>query len=120
MDAATRKRQGRDRRRRRIRKKISGTATKPRLSIYRSNDHIYAQLIDDRAGHTLANANSLEDGVSKGEDGKTGVAAQVGTLIGQRATEAGITDCVFDRGGNRYAGRVKALAEAAREAGLNF
>jgi large subunit ribosomal protein L18 len=120
MDAATRKRQGRDRRRRRIRKKISGTAAVPRLSVYRSNDHIYAQLIDDRAGHTLANANSLEDGVTKGEDGKTGVAAQVGTLLGERAVDAGIEQCVFDRGGNRYAGRVKALADAARDAGLKF
>ena len=120
MDAATRKRQGRDRRRHRIRRKISGTATTPRLSVYRSNDHIYAQLIDDRAGRTLASASSLEDGVAKGDDGKVGVATQVGTLIGQRATDAGITECVFDRGGNRYAGRVAALADAAREAGLKF
>lgn len=120
MDAATRKRQGRERRRRRIRKKIAGTATSPRLSVYRSNDHIYAQLIDDRAGHTLVNANSLEEDVVRGEDGKIGVAAQVGQRLGQRASEAGIHQCVFDRGGNRYAGRVKALADAARDAGLKF
>ncbi len=120
MDAATRKRQGRDRRRRRIRKKITGTASVPRLSVYRSNDQIYAQLIDDRAGHTLAQASSLEDSVTKGEDGKIGVAKQVGELIGTRAKDAGIDRCVFDRGGNRYAGRVQALAEAARDAGLTF
>jgi large subunit ribosomal protein L18 len=120
MDAATRKRQGRDRRRRRIRKKIAGTASVPRLSVYRSNDQIYAQLIDDRAGRTLASASSLEDGVTKGEDGKVGVARQVGELIGKRATDAGIERVVFDRGGNRYAGRVQALAEAARDAGLTF
>ena len=120
MDAATRKRQGRERRRRRIRKKITGTASVPRLSVYRSNDQIYAQLIDDRAGHTLAQASSLEDGVTKGEDGKIGVAKQVGALIGTRAKDAGIDTCVFDRGGNRYAGRVQALAEAARDAGLTF
>ena len=120
MDAATRKRQGRDRRRRRIRKKITGTAAVPRLSVYRSNTQIYAQLIDDRAGHTLASANSLEASVTRGDDGKVGVARQVGELIGTRATEAGVDRCVFDRGGNRYAGRVQALAEGARDAGLNF
>jgi large subunit ribosomal protein L18 len=120
MDAATRKRQSRDRRRRRIRKRIAGTAEVPRLSVYRSNTQIYAQLIDDRAGHTLVAASSLEDGVTRGDDGKIGVARQVGELIGQRAVEAGIEQVVFDRGGNRYAGRVAALAEAAREAGLKF
>lgn len=114
------RRQARDRRRRRIRKKISGTAAQPRLSVYRSNDHIYAQLIDDREGHTIAAASSLDEGVTKGDDGKVGVARQVGELIGKRATEAGITTCVFDRGGNRYTGRVKALGDAARDAGLTF
>jgi large subunit ribosomal protein L18 len=117
----SRKRQSRDRRHRRIRKAIRGTATKPRLSVYRSNAHIYAQLIDDVAGHTLASASSLDASVSKGdEDGKTDVAKQVGELIGQRAKDAGISEVVFDRGGNRYAGRVKALADGAREAGLEF
>jgi large subunit ribosomal protein L18 len=120
MDAATRKRQSRDRRRRRIRKRIAGTGEVPRLSVYRSNTQIYAQLIDDRAGHTLVAASSLEDGVTRGDDGKIGVARQVGELVGQRAVEAGIEQVVFDRGGNRYAGRVAALAEAAREAGLKF
>jgi len=120
MDAATRKRQSRDRRRHRIRKRIAGTADVPRLSVYRSNNQIYAQLIDDRAGHTLVSASSLDDGVAKGDDGKIGVARQVGELVGRRAVEAGIEQVVFDRGGNRYAGRVAALAEAAREAGLKF
>ncbi len=119
MDAST-KRRSRRTRHLRIRKHVSGTATKPRLSVYRSNDHVYAQLIDDVAGHTMVAASSLEDGVTKGEDGKVGVARQVGTLLGQRATDAGITTCVFDRGGNRYAGRVAALADSAREAGLEF
>ena len=110
----------RRRRHRRTRKRIRGTAARPRLSVYRSTNQIYAQLIDDDAGRTLAAASSLEDGVTKGEDGKIGVASQVGALIGQRAGEAGITEVVFDRGGNQYAGRIKALAEAAREAGLKF
>ena len=110
----------RRKRRLRIRKRISGTATKPRLSVFRSNAQIYAQLIDDVAGRTLVAASSLEDGVTKGDDGKVGVARQVGTLVGERARDAGITTCVFDRGGNRYAGRVAALADGAREAGLEF
>jgi large subunit ribosomal protein L18 len=121
MDAAKkRKRQARDRRHRRIRKQIEGTAAAPRLSVYRSNDHIYAQLIDDVVGHTLLAASSLEKDVAKGDDGKVGVARQVGERLGQRAIDAGITTCVFDRGGNRYAGRVKALADGARDAGLKF
>lgn len=120
MDAATRKRQARTRRHARIRRRIRGTAQTPRLAVFRSNSHIYAQLIDDDAGHTLFSASSLETDVKKGDDGKIGVATQVGELIGKRAVEAGVTTCVFDRGGNRYAGRVKALADAAREAGLKF
>jgi large subunit ribosomal protein L18 len=116
----SKKRIARRRRHLRIRKHVRGTATQPRLSVYRANDHIYAQLIDDTVGHTLAAASSLDEGVTKGEDGKVGVARQVGTLIGERAKAAGIETCVFDRGGNRYAGRVAALAEGAREAGLEF
>jgi large subunit ribosomal protein L18 len=119
MDAS-KKRLARQRRQLRIRKHVRGTATKPRLSVYRSNTHIYAQLIDDATGHTLAAASSLETDVTKGDDGKVGVAKQVGALVGQRAKDAGIETCVFDRGGNRYAGRVAALAEGAREAGLEF
>jgi|SRR5680860_652678 len=117
---ATKKRVARNKRHLRIRKSVTGTATKPRLSVYRSNTHIYAQLIDDVAGHTLAAASSLEADVDTGEAGKTSTAKQVGELVGKRAAAAGITTCVFDRGGNRYAGRVAALAEGAREAGLEF
>jgi large subunit ribosomal protein L18 len=116
----SKKRIARRTRHQRIRKHVRGTAARPRLSVYRSNDHIYAQLIDDVAGVTLAAAASTEAGVTKQDDGKVGVAKQVGSLIGERAQAAGITTCVFDRGGNRYAGRVAALAEGARGAGLEF
>ncbi len=116
----TKKRVARRSRHLRIRKNIKGTATKPRLSVYRSNSNIYAQLIDDVAGHTLVAASSLDGEVTKGDDGKTGVAQQVGELLAERAKAAGITTCVFDRGGNRYAGRVAALAEGARSGGLDF
>jgi large subunit ribosomal protein L18 len=116
----SKKRVARRKRQLRIRKHVRGTAAKPRLSVFRSNTHIYAQLIDDVDGRTLAAASSLEADVSKGEDGKVGVSKQVGALIGERAKAAGIETCVFDRGGNRYAGRVAALADGAREAGLEF
>jgi large subunit ribosomal protein L18 len=119
MDTS-KKRIARRSRQQRIRKRIRGTADTPRLSVFRSNANIYAQLIDDTAGVTLAAASSREESVTKGDDGKTGVARQVGELIGARAREAGIESCVFDRGGNRYAGRVAALADGAREAGLKF
>jgi large subunit ribosomal protein L18 len=119
MDTTT-KRLARRRRHLRIRGRVSGSTARPRLSVYRSNSHIYAQLIDDATGHTLVAASSRESGVAAGEGGKTAVARQVGTLLGQRATAAGITSCVFDRGGNRYAGRIASLAEGAREAGLTF
>jgi large subunit ribosomal protein L18 len=118
--SSTTKRASRDRRRRRIRKRVSGTATAPRLSVYRSNAHIYAQLIDDVAGHTLVAASSLEAGIPADDADKTGVAKAVGEALGRKAVEAGIETCVFDRGGNRYAGRVAALADGAREAGLKF
>lgn len=110
----------RNRRRTRIRKKLRGDAQRPRLSVYRSNVHIYAQVIDDVAGHTLAAASSLDDGIEVGDDGKVGVARQVGELIAKRATDAGVESVVFDRGGNRYAGRIAALADAARDGGLTF
>ncbi|MBW3621732.1 MAG: 50S ribosomal protein L18 [Actinobacteria bacterium] len=116
----SKKRDQRDRRHKRIRRHVRGTAERPRLAIYRSNAHIYAQLIDDVAGHTLAAASSLDADVAAGDDGKTGVAKQVGELVGKRAVEQGIDTVVFDRGGFRYAGRVAALADAAREAGLKF
>ena len=101
-----------------IRKKVSGTPARPRLTVYRSNQHIYAQLIDDRAGHTLVAASSLEDG-PEGETPKE-VGQAVGKLLAERAKEAGIDRAVFDRNGYRYHGRVKSLAEGAREAGLQL
>jgi len=119
MDAS-KKREAREKRHLRIRKRVNGTAARPRLSVFRSNMHVYAQLIDDVAGTTLVSASSREPVVTPGEGAKTGAAKQVGLLIGQRAVAAGITTCVFDRGGNRYAGRIAALAEGAREAGLEF
>ncbi len=115
------KHEARRRRHERIRSRIRGTARRPRLSVYRSNKHIYAQLIDDLAGHTLAAASTLDDEVDReAAADETGEAEQVGRLIGERASEAGVEACVFDRGGNQYAGRVAALAEGAREAGLDF
>ncbi len=110
----------RHRRHQRSRKKVSGTPERPRLAVFRSNKGIYAQVIDDIAGHTVAAASSLDSDVTKGEDGKIGQARQVGELVAKRATAAGVDTVVFDRGGNRYAGRVAALADAAREAGLKF
>ena len=100
-----------------IRQTIMGTPGRPRLSVYRSNQYIYAQLIDDFAGHTLVAASSLEDGVS-GED-PTDESHNVGQLLAERAEEKGISKAVFDRSGYKYHGRVKALAEGAREGGLN-
>lgn len=112
----------RKRRHLRVRKKISGTADRPRLNIYRSLNEIYAQVIDDQAGGTLAQASTLDREIQsklKGKN-KTEQAKQIGTLIAERAKEKGIKTVVFDRGGYRYQGRVRALAEAAREAGLKF
>jgi large subunit ribosomal protein L18 len=104
---------------RRIRKKIRGTVERPRLAVFRSLKHIYAQIVDDRAGRTLAAASSKEKGaVVRG--GNIAGAKEVGRLIAERAKARGITRVVFDRGGYLYHGRVKALAEAAREAGLEF
>jgi len=107
------------RRQARIRKKIVGTAARPRLSVFRSAKHIYAQLIDDDAGATLASASSLGLG-GKDNTGNCDAAAKVGALIAESAKAAGCGDVVFDRNGFKYHGRVKALAEAAREAGLSF
>lgn len=106
----------------RIRNRFSGTAQRPRLAVFRSNHHMYAQIIDDVAGHTLASASTLEKDV-KAELEKTNnvdAAAYIGTVIGKRAIEKGITEVVFDRGGFIYHGKIAALAEAAREAGLKF
>ncbi|MCH2043485.1 MAG: 50S ribosomal protein L18 [Saprospiraceae bacterium] len=99
----------------RLRKKIKGTASKPRLSVFRSNQHIYAQLIDDVAGVTLATASSKDQDIAGKEGTKQEIAFMVGEAIGQRATEKGIKDVIFDRGGYLYHGRVKQLAEGARK-----
>lgn len=113
------KRESRLRRHARIKKHVQGTPHKPRLSVFRSNAHIYAQLIDDIAGHTLASASSLEGDVDPSGT-KTDAARRVGERLAERAKEAGVQTAVFDRGGFRYAGRVKALAEGAREGGLEL
>ena len=104
----------------RLRKTVAGTAARPRLAVFRSLTHIYAQVIDDAQGRTLAAASSLEKSLKDGKGNKTERAKAVGGAIAKKAIDAGVTDVVFDRGGNRFHGRVKALAEAAREAGLKF
>ena len=104
----------------RVRRKVSGTAERPRLNVYRSNKHIYAQLIDDEKGVTLASASTLDKELQLESTGNVEAAAKVGELIAKRALEKGIKSVVFDRGGYVYHGRVKALAEAARENGLEF
>jgi large subunit ribosomal protein L18 len=113
----------RQRRHLRVRAKVSGSAERPRLNVFRSSAHIYAQVIDDVAGHTLVAASSLDaDVVSRLTDGttKSDKAKAVGLVIGERAKAAGIDSVVFDRGGFKYHGRVKAVADGAREAGLTF
>jgi large subunit ribosomal protein L18 len=115
-------REARQRRHRRVRYKVSGTQERPRLAVFRSLEHIYGQVIDDVNGRTLVAASSLEPAF-KGEEGqisKTALASRVGKLLADRAKEKGITDVIFDRGGYLYHGRVKALADSAREEGLQF
>jgi large subunit ribosomal protein L18 len=112
------KRDARLRRHRRVRGKISGTAERPRLVVYRSNRGIFAQLVDDDTGRTLASASWTKLGATKGS--KTDQAAEVGKVLAEAAKGAGIERCVFDRGGYLFHGRVKALAEGAREGGLQF
>lgn len=104
----------------RVRKKVSGTPARPRIAVFRSNRHVAAQLIDDVAGRTLASASTLEAGLRSAEGLPVERAAQVGKLLAERATAQGITTAVFDRGGFRFHGRVKALADGARSAGLEF
>jgi large subunit ribosomal protein L18 len=143
MSDAKTKREARVRRHSRVRRKVSGTAERPRLAVYRSNRHIYAQLIDDAVGRTLVSASDADASVTaaatadtgktdtgktdtgktdtgKTEVGKTDAAKAVGALIARRAKEAGIASAVFDRGGRLYHGRVAALAQAAREGGLSI
>ena len=109
----------RDRRHKRVRTKISGTAERPRLCVYRSNSNIYVQIIDDIAGNTLCQASTLDKQVKEKHSNKV-AAKEVGTLIAKRAIEKNIKEVVFDRGGYIYHGVIKEVAEAAREGGLNF
>ncbi|MCW3079765.1 50S ribosomal protein L18 [Segetibacter sp.] len=104
----------------RVRKKVAGTSAKPRLSVFRSNSEIYAQLIDDTTGTTLAAASSREKDIAAQTAPKVEKSKMVGAAIARKATALGLTTCVFDRGGNLYHGRVKAVADGAREGGLQF
>ncbi|NIV38406.1 MAG: 50S ribosomal protein L18 [Anaerolineae bacterium] len=122
MDKAKAKRLARQRRHARLRRRVSGTPDRPRLCVFRSLKHIQAQVIDDTSGHTLVAASTLDGEVRGQIDGKdkSAQAALVGEAIAKRALDAGITRIVFDRGGYKYHGRVKSLADAARKAGLEF
>ena len=117
MSVVEKKRLHREKRHKRVRRKIIGTAERPRLCVYRSNVHTYAQLVDDYAGHTLAAADSREVGEA---ENRTEAARKVGELVAKRAADAGIETLVFDRGGNKYHGRVAALAEGVRSGGLRL
>ena len=119
-DISTRRRVAKTRRHFRVRRKVSGTPQRPRLAVTRSSRHIVVQLVDDLAGHTLASASSLEADVRAMDGDKKARAAKVGELVAARAKSAGVTKVVFDRGGNDYHGRIAALADAARESGLEF
>lgn len=111
---------GRKRRHIRVRKKVSGTPVRPRLVVTRSARHVVAQIIDDTKGHTLASASTMEVDLRGTVDDKTAKARKVGQLVAERAKQAGVGSIVFDRGGNKYHGRVAALADGAREGGLDF
>ena len=119
MASTAKKTTARHRRHGRVRKKVQGTADRPRLAVFRSNRHISVQVIDDRAGVTLAAASTYEKDFG-GAKGNKDAAAKVGQTIAERAKAAGVTTVVFDRGGNLYHGRVAAVADAAREGGLEF
>jgi large subunit ribosomal protein L18 len=122
MDKLKAKQAALARRHRRVRGKVSGTAERPRLAVHRTNAHIYAQVIDDRSGRTLASASSVDPEIkgSLKSGSNIDAAKVVGEVVGRRAAEAGVTEVVFDRGGRLYHGRVKALADGARSAGLTF
>jgi large subunit ribosomal protein L18 len=111
---------GKARRHFRVRKNVNGTAERPRLVVTRSLRNVTAQIVDDAKGHTLASASSLDATIRGGDGDKSAIAGKVGALLAERAKAAGISKVVFDRGGNKYAGRIAALATAAREAGLEF
>ena len=114
------RRVGKARRHFRIRRNVAGTTERPRLVVTRSLRHINAQIVDDTKGHTLVSASSLDGAIRGGDGSKSDTARKVGKLLAERAQAAGISKVVFDRGGDRYAGRIAALADAAREAGLGF
>jgi large subunit ribosomal protein L18 len=118
--AAISKSAQRDRRHARLRKRISGTAERPRLVVTRSARHVFVQVVDDSKGHTVASASTLETDLRTLKGDKTAKAKKVGELIAERAKKAGVAAVVFDRGGNRFAGRVAAIAEGAREGGLDL
>jgi large subunit ribosomal protein L18 len=111
---------GKARRHFRIRRNLNGTAERPRLVVNRTLRHIWVQIVDDTKGHTLVSASSMDASIKGAEGDKSAIAGKVGALLADRAKAAGITKVVFDRGGNRYAGRIAALADAARGAGLEF
>jgi large subunit ribosomal protein L18 len=119
-DISTARRVSRLRRHNRLRKRVAGTPERPRLVVKRSSRHIHVQLVDDTAGRTLASASTMDASLRGTEGDKSALARQVGALIADRAKAAGVTAVVFDRGGNRYAGRIAALADGAREGGLDF
>ena len=122
MSDAKHVREARTRRHRRVRKKVAGTPERPRLNVYRSLRHVYAQIIDDTVGHTMVSASTVDQDVSSQCEGceKTEQARVVGRVLAERALAKGVQEVVFDRGGYQYHGRVKELAEGAREAGLRF
>ena len=122
MASLNKKKTARLKRKKRIRKKMSGTSQRPRLTVFRSARHIYAQVIDDTRGETLASVSSLEKDIKDAPElkGKRGVAELAGKLLAERAMSKGITQVVFDRNGFRYHGRIKAVSDSAREAGLKF
>lgn len=120
LSSSGRTRVAKQRRHQRLRKKVVGTPARPRLVVSRSARHIFAQVIDDAAGHTLVSASTMEADIRALDGDKSAQAAKVGEVLAGRAKDAGIETVVFDRGGNKYAGRIAALADAAREAGLKF
>ncbi len=120
IGSGSRTRVGRSRRHLRVRKKVSGTAARPRLVVTRSTRHLFVQVVDDSTGTTLASASTMEADLRADDGDKTAKARRVGELVAERAKSAGIETVVFDRGGNKYHGRVAALADGAREGGLAF
>src|SRR4051794_7364797 len=119
-DVSRVRRLGKARRHLRVRKRVTGTAGRPRLVVNRSTRHIFVQIVDDNLGQTLASASTMDASVRSSDGDKTAHATETGRLLAERAKAAGIDKVVFDRGGNRYHGRIAALADAAREAGLDF